>query len=123
MLDESPHIAIADRKACPECGSLSRLIEEAITESGTTKEKIGIQAKRLGLKKPYFESVSGDELYCATGQWNKLEQVIDRENNMYREEIIDPTTGKIIRSCDEPLTDHQNRGSAKRAPPKGEPDA
>ncbi len=113
LLKESPHVAIADRKACPTCGSLSRFVEVAITEVVTVKEKLGLKAKHSGLKKPFFESVSGNDLHRGTGQWNKLERIIDRENNKYREEITDPITGKVIRLCEEPLTEHQGRGSAK----------
>jgi DNA-directed RNA polymerase subunit RPC12/RpoP len=123
MLNESPHIAIHDRNACPECGSLSRFIEANITDSVTFRERVGLKAKRPGLKRPHFESVSGDDLHRATGQWNRLERVIDRENNRYREEVVDPSTGRVIRLCEEPLTAHQNRGSAKAKAPRGESDS
>jgi hypothetical protein len=48
--------------------------------------------------------------------------VIDRENNQYKEVIVNPETGELIRHCDEPLTEHINRGSAKN-PGEGGQDA
>ena len=69
--------------------------------------------KRPGNKKPLYESIAGDDLYRKTGQWNKLTQEIDRENDRYRKMIVNPETGEIIRQCDEPLSEHIGRGSDK----------
>ena len=69
--------------------------------------------KRPGIKKPIYECVSGDDLHRDSGQWNKLTREIDRENNRYRELIVNPESGETIRECDEPLTEHFGRGSAK----------
>lgn len=69
--------------------------------------------RRPGHKKPILESVSGGDLYRDSGQWNHLTREIDRENNRYKEVILNPNTGEVIRSVDEPLTKHTSRGSAK----------
>ena len=45
-----------------------------------------------------------------------LERVIDRAKNWYRELITDPKTGKVVRYCEEPLSNHRERGSAKKKP-------
>lgn len=113
MLDELSDIAIEERKPCPNCGSLSRFFNVEISEHMTIREKIGMKLKSPGDRKPKFESVSGEDLHQKTGKWNKIERRIDRDNNKYMEKIVDPTTGEIIHLCDEPLTEHQNRGSAK----------
>jgi hypothetical protein len=47
---------------------------------------------------------------------SKIERVIDRENDKYYELITDSETGSILRECNEPLTQHVDRGSAKRKP-------
>lgn len=41
------------------------------------------------------------------------ERPIDRSNVIYREEVIDPTTGRVIHHCEEPLSKHRGHGSAK----------
>jgi hypothetical protein len=46
-----------------------------------------------------------------------LDRVIDRDNDYYLERIVDPETGEVIRECEEKLSEHQGRGSAK---PKGD---
>lgn len=84
-------------------------------ESVTLRWKYGLKQKRPGNKKPIYESVSGDDLHRATGQWNKLIREIDRENDHYRERIVNPQTGEVILDCDEPLTAHTGHGSAKQA--------
>ena len=78
-----------------------------------------MKQKRLGHRKTIYESVSGDDLHRDTGQWNKLTREIDRENNRYKEVIINPDNGEILRHCEEPLTDHFGRGSAKPQSPDG----
>jgi len=89
-----------------------------VIEVATVREKWAMKHKRPGHKKPISESVTGDDLHQQSGQWNKLDRTIDRENNRYRELIIDPATGTVIRSCDEPLSDHQGHGTAKPKPIK-----
>ena len=63
--------------------------------------------------KPIYELVSGEDLHRATGQWNQLTREIDRQNNRYKEVIVNSQTGEVVRHVDEPLTDHRGRGSAK----------
>lgn len=103
---------------CPKCGSRRRVIEVYVTESLILREKWAMKQERPGRKKPISESVMGDDLHRQSGQWNKLERTIDRENDRYTELITDPVTGNVIRSCDEPLSQHQGRGTAKRKPAK-----
>jgi phage FluMu protein Com len=103
-----------NRVPCPHCGSFSRAYFASIHETTTIREKIGMKGKRGGTGKPFIETVSGDDLLKTTGKWNKLERVIDRENNLYSEKIIDPETGKIIYQCEEPLSEHKGHGSAKK---------
>ena len=60
--------------------------------------------------------VQGDDIHRKTGRLSKIERVIDRENGKYHELITDAETGDILRECDEPLTQHVRRGSAKPNP-------
>jgi hypothetical protein len=122
-IDEPPSTLPADRTPCPSCGSLARTFNVEIQETLTLREKIGLKHKRPGHKKPIYESVSGDDLHRATGQWNKLTREIDRENNRYREVVVNPETNEVLRECDERLTEHTDRGSAKPKPGEGGQDA
>jgi hypothetical protein len=123
LIQESPTTLPVDRKPCPKCGSLARTLSDDVHESLTIREKIGMKHKRPGHKKPIYESVSGDDLYRVTGQWSKLTREIDRQNDRYKELIVDPKSGKVIRHCDEPLSVHTGRGSAKPKPTEGNHDA
>ena len=123
QLDEPAGMLPEQRKPCPSCGSLARNFSVHIHETLTFREKLGMKQKRPGHKKPIYESVSGDDLHRATGQWNKLTREIDRENNRYKEVIVNPASGEVLRHCDEPLTEHVARGSAKQKPTDGGKDA
>lgn len=62
----------------------------------------------------YYEYKEYVELHRDTGRMAKVRRGINRDTNSYFEVITDLETGEIIRECIEPLTDHQDRGSAKR---------
>ena len=44
----------------------------------------------------------------------RLERVIDREKDSYKEIVTDPITGEVTHHCGEPLSKHQGYGSAKK---------
>jgi hypothetical protein len=114
VLDESCTLSLVNRAPCPMCGSLSRKYDVQVTATVVVRSKLGLKQKRPGVKKPIYEQVSGDDLHRKTGLWSRLLRVIDRLGNRYREEIFNSDTGEILRSVDEPLTEHRDRGSAKR---------
>lgn len=119
-LKESASTPIARRKPCPNCGSLGRAFELKLTASVSVKSKLGAKARKPGARKPFYELISGDDLFRLTGQWNTLKQVIDRARDYYLKIVTDPKTGTIIRYCEEPLSKHQGRGSARRSKGKGD---
>jgi hypothetical protein len=43
----------------------------------------------------------------------KVERTIDRDTDRYRETVTMIESGEVIRSVDEPLSDHRGHGSAK----------
>jgi hypothetical protein len=73
-----------------------------------------MKARAPRSKKPFHEQITGADLYKLTGQWNILKRIIDRGRNYYYELITNPKTGAIIRYCEEPLSKHFRRGSAKK---------
>jgi hypothetical protein len=67
-----------------------------------------------GQRKPFREGKYGDSLHRLTGEWNRREMTIGRENDRYIERVVDGETGVTIHECDEPLSKHQGHGSTKR---------
>lgn len=43
----------------------------------------------------------------------KKERLIDRDNDLYKEIVIDPVTGDVVHKCEEPLSKHFGHGSDK----------
>lgn len=101
---------------CPYCGSLRRtihlVIEDLIkireTEEGKVRDPM-----RSGKKRIRIESLTESGVHQKTGRPYMKERLIDRGNDIYKEEVIDPTTGEVIHRCEEPLSKHRGHGSAK----------
>ncbi len=107
-IDPAEHPSI-----CPECGGADRLIESADTGTIESHDLIKLKKKRPGKKKPYEELKVGEDLHRDTGTWSKLDRRIDRENDRYQEHI-ENAEGRVVRHVDEPLSEHQGHGSAKK---------
>ncbi|WP_411387076.1 hypothetical protein [Pseudomonas sp. MPB03] len=71
------------------------------------------QPSLSGKKKLRFHLKSGQELSVRLGRYVNKERVLDKDNDRYLETVTDPLTGEVLRHCDEPLSEHQGRGSAK----------
>ena len=76
-------------------------------------ENIRLRGNRKGRKKHTSQIDSKDDLHRDSGEWVHIIRVIDWENYHYTE-TIKTQRGDIIRNCNEPLTKHQGRGSAKK---------
>jgi len=113
-IDESPHIAAADRRAC-RCGSTARLIEVMMVETVKIRSDLSLKQKRPGVKKPLSEQKHGDSFSVRFKRWMRRSRVIDRQGDRYTEAVVDPETGDVIHHCDEPLSEHRGHGSAKTA--------
>lgn len=117
ILEEPPGLNTEDKKPCPICGSTSRRYGIDVNEEVVPREKLRLKAKHTKKKKekerPYCEIVTGDDLQRSTGIWMRIERIIDRIRDKYREIVTEPKTGKIVHHCEEPLSDHQQHGSAK----------
>lgn len=113
-LNESSNLALEERKPCPNCNSKKRAMSISISETVQVHEMIGLKAKHGSGGRPFMEQKVGDDLHRKSGKWVKLERVIDRAKNWYKEIILDPITGKIIHKQEEPLSKHRGHGSAKK---------
>ena len=113
-LDERENVPVENRTKCPECGSTSRLFKVTLSSTVRVTSSLSGKARSPDSRKPFVEFKSGDSYSWAHGIWAKLIRRIDRRNNRYYEKVFDPETGDIIHFCDEPLSDHQGHGSARR---------
>ncbi len=112
-----PSVNDAPKKPCDNCGSTSREIHLTIIEEIKVYDSVKGQIRDPKLpsrKKMRVEFFKGAELRKKDGKMIKKERLIDKRNNLYKEVIIDPETGEILHHCEEPLSEHQNRGSAKK---------
>lgn len=106
---------------CPHCLSKSISIYEIFEEDAVLDIKESYRDKlrneNLKSKEKLRKNIfSGDDLHRKSGKWYKKERIIDRDNDSYKEIVIDPDTGLVIHSCEEPLSQHQGHGSAKKIP-------
>jgi hypothetical protein len=78
------------------------------------KSSLGLKARHGNTGKPFLEQKSGDSFFYKAQKWVYRIMRIDRDNDHYSETVVDPNTNEVIHKCEEPLRDHQGRGSAKR---------
>jgi hypothetical protein len=62
------------------------------------------------------EVASGADYSVSREKWVRLYRLVDRAGDAYEELVVDEETGEVLRSCVEPLSAHQGRGSAKPSP-------
>ncbi len=102
-----------DRAPCDRCGGKSQTFNCVIQEEAQVYEQHQLKNKRKGQNRPTFELKIGMDLHRKSNQFRKFTRLIDREEDRYFEEIIDPETGATIRKCDQPLLEHRGHGNAK----------
>jgi len=102
---------------CPQCGTKKvnpvEYHEDTINILELSKYKI-TDPKQPSNKKTRVEKIEGDKFSYGRQKYVKLTRIIQRDKNRYYEKVQDPDTGEIIREVDEPLSEHINRGSAKK---------
>lgn len=114
-LKEKPDLPIKQRLPCPTCGSKKRHVSIEIHDSLTIHETLHTKGRRSGKNKPFYESMSGDDLHRKTGKWMKKMRIIDRDKDEYKEIISDPKTNSVVHKCEEPLSKHTGHGLAKKS--------
>ena len=65
------------------------------------------------MKNPRVDLFAGDDLRKSDNKWITKERVIDKNKDLYREVVKDPTTGEIVHHCEEHLSQHFGHGAAK----------
>ena len=104
-------------KICPKCGSKVKKVFISVSDSiGIDSEITGMRAKDpklTGKKKVLWEWTNVKTLRGDNGKPVRRYKLIDRENDKYEEVVTDLTTSEVTHECKEPLSEHQNHGSAK----------
>lgn len=114
-IDEAAEAA-GGRAPCPVCGSLRRNYEEELSSSLIAGTDVGLKGYAAGMSRGKglkFEAKYGDSHSHSLGRFVKRDQLVDREGNRYLKKVVDPQTREVLRDVDEPLSDHQGRGSAR----------
>jgi hypothetical protein len=112
-IGEPADTPIEQRTACAACGSTSRLVRISIEATLQTRESLELKSLPPGSRKWRTRIWSGASLFRKTVRWHRLERRIDRASDQYYEHIEDEETGDVVRHVEEPLSEHQGRGSAK----------
>jgi phage FluMu protein Com len=114
VLDEPTSIQPHERRPCPDCGATSRQYRIHCEGTVTVYSKLQAKARHGETGRPFLELITGHELSRKLGRWVEKIRLIDREKDHYLEKIVDPDTGEIIRHCEEPLSQHQGHGDARK---------
>lgn len=111
----------SESAACPNCGCKSFKMEfyskvtlrpnGAMTVKQRDPDKPG-DPKSGGYGKPSFEHIVGPER-SASGKLVVKNRIIDKQSDSYFERVTDLETGAVLHECEEPLSKHRSRGSAK----------
>ncbi|HZA84551.1 MAG TPA: hypothetical protein VFC13_24255 [Actinomycetes bacterium] len=109
---------IEDREPCPACGSTARTFAVTFTDKAEAHDSLATKARHgdVGEAKPHREAFTGFDYHRDTKEWRQVSRVVDREGDRYTERIVD-AAGNVVRDVDEPLSDHRDRGAAKRRTP------
>lgn len=117
QLDEDIHGG-SNKVPCPKCGSTHKTITMNFVDK-IPKIRENLRGRVKDMSRPSKEKLrqdffDGDDFHHKSGKWNYKTRLIDRDNDLYREEVTDPETGEVIHFCEEPLSEHRGHGTAKR---------
>lgn len=103
---------------CPTCGSVKKNIRLDFVDNVGFEVHDSLCGKlkdpNLPSKKnPRVDFFSGYDLRKSDGKWMQKERVLDKDNDHYKEIVIDPKTGEVIHHNEEPLSKYFGHGSAK----------
>jgi len=108
MPGETPSTPSGARKPCPNCGSVARRLGIRLGDGVDVHDAVAAKARHgePGQVKPYLESKQGHSYHRKTGLWHNIEQVVDRDNNLYRKRVEDVATDRVLKNVTEPLDQH-----------------
>lgn len=115
-------VPVCSQQCCPGCGSPNQTINIDINDPIKIEVHACMDAKEKDIllpssKNPRKHIFSGDDVRKIDGKWMEKERVIDKDKNYYKEIVTDPSNREIIHFNEEPLSEHQGHGSAKKKKP------
>ena len=105
-----------ERRPCPECGSVRRLINIQVSDEIKVYEQFRVKQKEEGTSGFVLDQTDGDDYTKSSGRYNKKVRIIDRKNDKYYECVTNSETGEVMHLRDEKLSEHYGRGTAKFQP-------
>lgn len=108
--------------ACPTCGSIRMDVRLTCADEVGTEVHGNMRAKvkdpnRSSKQNQRVDVFAGEDLRKSDGTWMKKERIIDRDNDRYKETVVDPGTGEVVHQNEEPLSEHYGHGSDKARKP------
>jgi hypothetical protein len=80
----------------------------------TPRGGLGMKAKHLCEKRPHIETKDLPDHSTSRDKLVHREQIIDRENDLYFEQVTDYESGEVIHEIEEPLSQHLGHGTDKK---------
>ncbi len=108
-----------DRRPCPECGSTNRVFHEAIQIAAVASVDFRRHMKRRGSgrHRHRYDYEDDERSIQFHGQAPAiLRMIVDRVDDVYHKLIRDRRTGEVLYEDRGPLSEHRDRGDAKRRP-------
>lgn len=104
------------RKPCAYCGSATLRAETPPAGPFGMRTGVSVKVKNPGDKRPSQEVKAVPEFNRTRRRDVHVERIFDRRKgkDRYFERVTDYKTGEVIRECEGPLSNHINRGNAKK---------
>lgn len=114
----APHQGDGPQTPCESCGSVARNIELHFHDVMEVKVSDWLEVKAKDVTLPSKKKLRrhlqiGSQWSVGRGKLVDKVRDLDKDADMYLERVVDPDTGEVIRHCEEPLSEHVGRGSAK----------
>jgi len=112
----SENIQSSERIPCSNCGSILRNVDITVSETAKAYDSVRGKCKdpsRKSKDKLRADFFSGYEKQYSTGKIVKKTRIIDKDQDKYFEEVVDPEINEVIHRCEEKLSRHRGHGHAK----------
>jgi DNA-directed RNA polymerase subunit RPC12/RpoP len=106
----------SEHAVCPKCGNKHFTMHFEFTlqflphNTTKVKQKDPYRKGKSKVRREHFVGMQENK----DGQLMLKERLIDKDADTYFENVKDPISGVVLRLCNQKLTEHTNRGSAKK---------
>jgi len=122
-LDEPTDLDPKLRKPCPACGAVSRKMFVGVSgEMPAPHSTLRARGRHAGMgwNKSFIRTFTGADWSHRLQRFVRKIRILDRDNDRYVEKVVDPETGEVLRDVEQPLSEHQGRGSARGSEKKAD---